>query len=109
MSGFSVAYWIERLEISAVEAVTPVTSYQTNKCVNAPTCEKPVHKRAWGRHHVGVFLCLLYGFLLRGKLWPVLALNLLLQPFAMRGRIEPRGLLEDPRLRGTGRRISTDG
>ena len=76
--------------------------------MDAPTGEKPIHERAWGRHHVGVFLGLLFILLLPSELRPVLAWSLLLQSFAMGGRVELRGLLEDPRLRGTGGGISTD-
>lgn len=81
---------------------------QTDKCMDAPTIKKPMHKRAWGRHHVGVFLRLLFNFLLPGELRPILAWDLLLQSLAMGWRVELRGLLENPRLRGTGRGISTD-
>ncbi len=92
-----------------VEIAVQTASYQTNKCMDAPTRKKPIHERAWGRHHVGVFLRLLFGNLLPGELRSILAWNLSLQSFAMGWRIEFRGLLEDPRLRGRGRRILTDG
>ena len=66
-----------------------------------------MHEGAFGRHHVGIFLRPLFSLLLPSKLWPILAWDLLLQSFAMGGRIEPRGLLEDPGLRGAGGGIST--
>ena len=68
-----------------------------------------MHERPWGRHHVGVFLRLLFGFLLSSELRPVMAWSFLLESFAMGGRIEFGGLLEDPRFRGTCGRIPTDG
>ena len=91
-----------------VERFIEIASYQRNKRMDAPIIEKPVHGRAWGRHHVGVFLRLLFDFLLPSELRPILAGTLLLQPLAMGGRIELCGLLQDPRLRGTGGSILTD-
>ena len=83
-------------------------SYQADKGMDAPACEKPMHEGAFGRHHVGIFLRPLFDLLLPGKLWSILAWNLLLQSLAMGGRIEPRGLLQDPRLRGASGGIPTD-
>ena len=85
-----------------------VDSYQADKGMDAPACKKPMHEGTFGRHHIGIFLRPLFSLLLPGKLWAILAWNLLLQSFAMGGRIEPRGLLEDPRLRGASGGISTD-
>ena len=99
----------KELEDVVVERIVQIATYQTNECVDASTCKKPIHKRAFGRHHVGIFLRLLFGPLLPRELRPVSSGYLLLQSFAMGGRVELRGLLEDPRLRGTGRCISTGG
>ena len=82
--------------------------YHCNECMDAPSCKEPIHPRSWRRHHVGVFLRPLFGFLLHSELRPILAWYLLLQSLAVRGRIEPCGFLEDPRLRGPCRGISTD-
>lgn len=76
--------------------------------MDAPTCKEPMHERAWGRHHVGVFLRLLFVSLLSCELRPIMAWNLLLQSFPMGGRVKLGRLLKDPRLRGTCGRISTD-
>ena len=90
-----------------MKTIIQVASYQRYECMDASICKKPVHECAWGRHRFRVFLRLLFTLLLHRKLRPKLAWNLLLQPFAVGGRIELRGLLEDPRLGGTGGRIPT--
>lgn len=97
------------ITLLVVEIIIQIASYQRNKRMDAPTVKKPMHERAWGRHHVGVFLRLLFNFLLPSELRPILAGSLLLQSLAMGGRIELCRLLQDPRLRGTtGGSISTD-
>lgn len=88
--------------------IIPLDSYQTNKYMDAPTRKKPIHERAFSRHHAGVFLRLLFNFLLLSELRPILAWNLSLKSFAMGGGIELCGLLENPGLRGTGGGMSTD-
>lgn len=63
--------------------IVEIVTYQTYECMDASTCKEPVHERAWGRHHVGIFLRLLLSPLLPGKLRPIASRNLLLQSFAV--------------------------
>lgn len=56
--------------------------------------EEPEHETAWWRHHFRILLGVLFDLLFLGELRAVVAWDLLLEPFAMRRRIELGRLLE---------------
>lgn len=62
--------------------------------MNAAIRKEPEHESAWGWHHVWILFGRLFSLLCMGKVWSIVAWNLLLQSLAMRRRNELCGLFE---------------